>query len=413
MSPPVPSAGAIHRDLARITEVLARELVHPAVGTPSWTQSDWLLARAVASIHGVSPLLSDGLLWDAAPPEWTHFLQQQKAHVATRHARIQELLARIDDAAREEHTPLVALKGAALHALGIYTAGTRPMADIDLLATGADANRAAKLLVALGYRETEETWHHRVFVPDQRSAPVALGEHSSGEIKIELHTRIRERLPLRTVDVTDVIYPRHAASGLNPYPSLAALMSHLLLHASGTMINRTLRLLHLHDLAEVAQRMGSDDWEEFLTAHSSGGRELWWSLPPLALTQRYFFAVPQRVLERVAPRCPRSLVRACRRYTLSSVSLSNLWVPAFPGIEWTRSPSEALRYIIKRIAPGRQALAWRKTALQTNWRLANSKWGRLSQTQRIVRWVIARPPRVDTMTVVNAAFEQPQQLTQP
>jgi hypothetical protein len=412
MSNPLPRAGAIHRDLAKITEVLARELVNPTRSTPTWSESDWCLARAVASIHGVSPLLSDRLLWQTAPPEWTRFLQQQKAHVAARHVRIKQVLASIDRCAREEHTALIALKGAALHALGIYEAGTRPMADVDLLASEADTDRTARMLVALGYRESEETWHHRVFVPNGQSVPVALGEHSGADIKIELHTRIRERLPLRTVDATDIVFPRHPASGFNPYSSLAALMSHLLLHASGTMINRTLRLLHLHDLAMVARRMSSIDWDEFLTANSARDRDLWWSLPPLVLTEHYFSTIPRRVLERVAQRCPQSLVRACRRYTLSAVSLSNLWIPAFPGIEWTQSTSETLRYIIKRIAPGRQALASRKATLQTNWRLAGSEWGKLSQTRRIVRWMIARPPRVDTMTAVNAVFDQPRSPTQ-
>ena len=62
------------------------------------------------------------------------------AHVAGRHRRIAELLGRIDAEARRSGIALVALKGAALHAIGIYQAGERPMADIDLLARDADVD---------------------------------------------------------------------------------------------------------------------------------------------------------------------------------------------------------------------------------------------------------------------------------
>jgi hypothetical protein len=46
---------------------------------------------------------------------------------------------------------LVALKGAALHAQGIYSAGERPMADLDLLVSEDNMARATELLTELGF----------------------------------------------------------------------------------------------------------------------------------------------------------------------------------------------------------------------------------------------------------------------
>ncbi len=43
-----------------------------------------------------------------------------------------------------------------------------------------------------------------------------LGEHRDTPINIELHTRIHERLPLDTVDITPAIRPCDARPGIHP-----------------------------------------------------------------------------------------------------------------------------------------------------------------------------------------------------
>jgi hypothetical protein len=91
-----------------------------------------------------------------------------------------------------------------------------------------------------------------------------LGEHADNYLKVELHARIAEKLPLRITDVTDSVYPRTPHPGLNAYPSNAALMIHLLIHAAGAMASRSLRLLHLHDIALVSSRMAGSDWDELV-----------------------------------------------------------------------------------------------------------------------------------------------------
>ena len=86
---------ALQAALRKITETLASELACPTQGSPDWSDFEWLLARAVAAMHGVSPLLSRALHW-RGPAGWVDFLEEQRAHTSNRHGRIDELLLQID-----------------------------------------------------------------------------------------------------------------------------------------------------------------------------------------------------------------------------------------------------------------------------------------------------------------------------
>jgi hypothetical protein len=396
--------GTLAAALRMTTEALAGELARPTTVAPDWTDFEWTVARAVASMHGVSPLLSLTLQWDGPAP-WAEFLEQQRLHTANRHVRIVELLQRIDRSARREGIAVVALKGAALHALGVYAAGERPMADVDLLVRPHDARSAARMITSLGYVDSQTTWKEQVFTPIADRTPASLGEHSNNNIKIELHHRICEMLPRRLTDVSESIFPREAWPGLNAYPSLASLMTHLLLHAAGGMAFQTLRLLQLHDIALLTAHMTTADWNAVLNSTAASGH--WWLLPPLQLTSIYYPAtVPKRVLKVVDESCPWLLRRVTSRKTLCDVSLSHLWIDAFPGIEWSRSAPDLARYIVGRIRPGVQHLAQRDANVRTQAWASQSRWQKLSQGRRILRWVMSRQTRAATMYAVNAAIAQ-------
>jgi len=401
------TAAALQAALRRITETLARELACPTPAVPDWSDLEWTLAVAVAAMHGVSPLLARVLRWQG-PRRWVTFLDEQRAHTANRHARILELLQRIDARARDAAVPAVALKGAALHAMGLYAAGERPMADVDLFVRPCDAQRAVRMLEALSYHESFATPKERVFTPVAERSAAALGEHSSNDIKIELHERICETLPRRTTDISEFIFPAEPRLGLNAYPSQAALMMHLLLHASGAMVIQSLRLVQLHDLRLLSSRMSAADWDEVLDWRTRA-RSLWWALPPLRLMLRYYGSmVPPNVLHALEFDCPWHLSRAYRRRTLSDVSYSHLWVDAFPGIEWSQTVPEMLRYTLSRIRPSAQHLALRNRVASTQAWASHGRWLKLSQTQRILSWVTSRQARPVTMHVVRAALERAQ-----
>jgi hypothetical protein len=333
-----------------------------------------------------------------------NFLEEQRTHVARRHARIEKLLQQIDRSAREADVGIMALKGVALHALGLYAAGERPMADVDLLVHPRDVPRAVRLIESLGFRECRRSFKERAFAPLESHSAGALGEHSNNDITIELHERICERLPLHITDVTEAVLPQRLESGLNGYPSRAALLTHLLLHTAGEMAMKSVRLVQLHDLALVARRMTEADWEELLQ-WSSSGRRLWWALPPLRLTLRYYpLSIPSRALRALQSDCPWILRRNARRPILSNVSFSHLWVDAFPGIEWAQSIREMLSYAASRVRPSAEQLAARAaSAVSQDW-AADSHWASLSQHRRIARWLVSRQVRPVTMHVLRAAL---------
>ena len=399
------SLAALHAALRKITETLANELGRPGAVVPDWSETEWAIARAVAAIHGVSPLLSLRLRW-RGPPGWQEFLALQHAHTLNRHRRIEDLLRLIDRRARDDGIEIVALKGAALHAVALYRAGERPMADLDLLVSPGSLARTTALLESLGYRESYSTWKHRVFVPEIHQSQGELGEHAENYITIEVHERIGEQLLLRPRVVTHVVLPARRHPGVNSYPSLAALMIHLLLHAAGAMTFRALRLLQLSDLALLSARMTDADWRELLGYCADDGSR-WWAWPPLQLTARYYpDSVPVAVLGALAADCPWLLTRAVRRWALSDVSFSYLWIRAFPGMVWSQSASETLSYAASRVWPGRDVSAMRKLALDNHVVASHSQWDRLSQGRRVLRWLSTRQARPDTLFAVRAALAQ-------
>jgi hypothetical protein len=393
--------------LRKTTEELAHELAHPTDRVPDWSEFEWVIARAVATLHGVSPLLAGTLRWEG-PADWNEFLRSQRAHTVARHSRILELLRLIDGRARDAGLSVIALKGAELHTTGLYEPGERPMADIDLLVRGEDCTRATRMLESLGFHESLSTWRDRTFVPNDDRAPCGFGEHADNYLKIELHERIQEALPVEIVDISAWLLPLQPHPGLNRYPSRAALLMHLLLHAAGAMVSRTLRLLHLNDLALLSAHMTDSDWDEAL----GYARDSWWALPPLQLMARYYpTAAPARILAVLSDRCPRMLERISRRQTLSDVSLSCMWIQAFPGIAWSRSVFKAARYITRRVAPGAEMLEIRGRLAKTEVAQSASKWHRLSQGRRMLRWVISRQTRSHTLHAVRMALTQTQRAT--
>jgi hypothetical protein len=410
--PDLPPLQVIQAALHKTTERLALELAQPTEAAPDWSQFEWLVARAVAATHGVSPLLSRSLRWQG-PPAWREFLWDQNVQTVGRHARIESLLHLIDRATAGAEIPAVALKGVELHAMGLYRPGERPMGDVDLLVRGTDLGRATHLLESLGFQEFGSTRRHRLLIPACDQLPAGgLGEHADNYLKIELHERIVEPLPLRTVDVTERLYPAQFHPGLNRYPSRAALMIHLLLHAAGAMAYRSLRLLQLHDIALLSARMTDADWDQALRP-SDGEAPRWWACPPVVMTARYYpTAIPTRVLVAAHAGCPYLLGSLVRRRQLSDVSFSSLRIQAFPGIAWSRSLTDAARYIVSRVLPSREVRELRSQVQRTLISAAATRWQQLSQVRRMLLWLAAPQPRAESLYPIRLSLMQAQKRSQ-
>ena len=397
----LPPLTVVQAALRATTERLAAELAAPTEAPPPWSEFEWRTARAASVMHGVSGLLASRLIWHG-PGGWTNFLREQHGHIAHRHARLQELLERIDERSRSRGLPIQALKGTALHLAGFYRPGERPMADLDLLVRPQATAQAAKTLEELGLIEARRTFKHRVFVTQGTARTAPFGEHADNDLMVELHERICEPLPWRLTDISHLLWPAEPRPGLNPYRCDGALMAHLLLHAAGAMAYRTLRLVQLHDIALLARRLSRTDWQ-FLLQEAPR-----WAWPPLSLTERYYGAlVPQELRMSARAGCPRLLRSACARQQLSDVSLSRLWLEAFPGIEWSGSLAEAVGYVAQRVAPGAEVRAERRSALAKDPSLAAGDWGGLSQRRRILRALRSRTARPWPMHNVRCALAQP------
>jgi len=194
--------------------------------------------------------------------------------------------------------------------------------------------------------------------------------------------------------------------GLNAYPSTASLLLHLLLHAAGNMRAHALRLIQLHDIALLASHMHADDWEQ-LRALRPDGQPLWWIWAPLHLTARYYpEAIDPALFSRQGQGCPWLLGNLARRYRLSDVSWSNIRIRAFPGVEWSRTPLEALAFMKSRVWPDRDArMELSENAAQIPGATA-IPWYGISHGARILRWIFTRPPRVQTLLAVRAALTE-------
>lgn len=399
----LPPFKVIAAALRKTTEHLAREVAEPSGSPPDWTELEWAVARSVAAMQGISFLLASRLRW-RGPPEWQSFLDRQREQCLLRDAVIGRLLERLDAATRDSRIACVAMKGAALRALDVYAPGERPMGDVDLLVRERDLSAATAMMAALGYVGTTVPDREIIFTLPRESVVEMSGEHADNPIKVEVHTSVAEPLPVRKVDITARLWPMHTRDGINAYSSIAALLLHCLLRAASNMRAHSLRQIQLYDIAMVTQRMAAADWAS-LGEMSTTVEERWWMYPPLALATRYYYCgTPQDVLAELRAACPPLLRAVSDRELLTDVSWSNLRISAFPGMAWSRTAGDMVRYARSRALPDRRALATIDVAVEQQPHFKVVPWYQLSHGKRIVRWLLSRPPRVQTLTSVIAAL---------
>jgi Uncharacterised nucleotidyltransferase len=396
----LPPLTVVAAALRTTTERLALELAQPQPAAPDWSRFEWCAARAAAAMHGISGLLATTLRW-RGNAEWEEFLTAQREHIARRHLRIQGLVAGIDQLLRARGIAGLALKGSALHAEGIYRPGERPMADVDLLVRPEHVPGTTEALTLLGFCESSRTAKERVFSPRHSRPPAPFGEHTDNDMVVELHERIVESLPVRLTDITHHVYPREKEAGLGAYPSAAALMGHLLLHAAGGFVDRSVRMIQLHDIALLGSRLAPADWQRILSW------DPWWAFPPLTLAERYYGAIaPDEFMTGARECCPYVLRRVSVQQVLSDVSMSRLWVAAFPGLLWARSVREAGSYVARRVLPSEQVRLERRLQLTNMPGLSEGDWARLPQRRRMIRFLTSRTPRPLTLHSMRLALAQ-------
>lgn len=383
----IPGRSALRAALRTATEALMAEIREPTRAPPSWTEFEWGIARAVVAIHGIAGILLPNLRW-TEPAHWRDFLAAQVAEIHERQRLFAVALREIDALASEAGIPVMFLKGNALLALGIYQAGERPMADVDLLVRPGDAQAVAGLLERAGYSAVGASWKHREFERVR----------GSERVNVDLHTLLSERLAGRPVEITGISFGAERG-GLRGYASQAALMRHVLLHTAGNMGRRWVRGIHLQDIARLATRMTPMDWQEL---RSREWPDRWCLYPPLLLASRYFAGViDAETLAELEATCPRVLARWAQRQVLSDVSASNPILLALPELTWCTSWRTLLRYVKQRVIPEHEVLDAMRGLTESAEFARGQRWFTMSHPRRIATWLFRSPVRPATLHAVR------------
>jgi hypothetical protein len=382
---PIPGRVKLAAGLRQITEALAAEIETPTAAAPPWSEFQWGIARAVIAIHGIAGLLLRALRW--AEPDWRHFLQSEVSDTREHHRHISAAIEELHALSQKSGIPVVVLKGSALHALGIYQPGERPMADVDILVRSADVGAMEELLARAGFVLRGVTWKHREFE--------RMRDHS--RVKIDLHTRLAERIASREFTLADDALA--AVPGVRGYASRLQLLRHLLLHAAGNMSTRSARAIQLHDIARVSAQLEPAEWSQF---RSDPWEQRWCFYPPLLLVSRYFPGVIDRdALAELAATCPSMLARVVKRQTLTDVSMSDPRQMALPELAWCTSMGTFLRYAQLRLLPGRARTEGLRRLADTEGFGRGHRWFKMSQPARIATWLFRKPMRPATLYAVR------------
>ena len=87
------------------------------------------------------------------------------------------------------------------------------------------------------------------------------------------------------------------------------------------------------------------------------------------------------------------------------MSCSNLWLNALPGIEWSRSPGDAVQYLKNRLRPTQESVKERADMVRTQAWLQGQDWVTQGHRRRLLTWLTRPVPRMDTLYVVRKALE--------
>ena len=129
------------------------------------------------------------------------------------------------------------------------------------------------------------------------------------------------------------------------------LLHHLAIHASSDALARRLRLLHLADIALVADKIDPAGWERIVVgAQRRGEQRLVY--PALMLTSRYYPVVPAPALRALRSGVPQALLMQLDSASLDQLSFCNT-SPTTPAekLRWFRPGYEQVRALRHMLLP--------------------------------------------------------------
>jgi hypothetical protein len=231
------------------------------------TFEQWESLPSQAETHGLGPLLYKHLkATDALVPieVWRElkglFLRHRHAN-AVRGCALGEILS----AYQAEGIQALVLKGAALAKLVYPEPGLRPMRDVDLLVSKADAPRAQEVLVELGYDTDPKATG--MLPPDHHHMPIAARQIEGMTVSVEVHDDIfpdtRHYRPKRLEDLVDEGIPFQVDGVEATTLGYEDMLWHVYRHACGPpLLLSRLRLVHMADMVSLVEKYTDQiDWD--------------------------------------------------------------------------------------------------------------------------------------------------------
>ena len=337
--------GAAQDDGASRARVGASATASP----PEWSELEWAIARSAAAMQGISALLANRLSW-SGPPAWQRFSRSS----ASKACCVTRASARCSSAStrrRGSGDRLRRAQGSRASCARSLRPGERPMGDVDLLVASRDLRAIAAAMADIGYVEAFTTRRHRVYEPRRQGRATRLrrARRQSAEDR-SAHGRrgAAARAQSRYHGSGCGRVGRDPGSTTIPTSSRCCCTCCSMRPATcaRTRCGRyscTTSLL-------VASLLYEHDWRALLEQAARERR---------AVVDVSAVGADGALLPRAHPaggvaRGAASLARAScaslpARQTLTDVSWSNLRIHAFPGIAWSRTPLDALRFIRSRV----------------------------------------------------------------
>jgi Uncharacterised nucleotidyltransferase len=389
----------------RVAEALTRVAAGQTVSVQGWSALESCIGLKMAGILGLLPMLhmraeQNKLNLDAPMlANWREVLAEQYVFTQQRNQRLLAHTTRILDLANRAQVTLMPLKGMDVLTQVYADIGLRSTSDIDLLVQPAELERATHVIEQAGFECSAHIKRHAIFALPNSRVVSKFGEHPDNPIKVELHTSVKNTMPLESCDLTDLLW-RETRTEVRPgmpdatYPSRAGLMVYEMLHAANHAMIRSLRFPSLYDMKLLAERLSPAEWQA-ITSLFTASEHFWWAYVPLSLVTRYFgpTSLPTEVLALARNLATPTLRRLGESLGLSQFSVCDLRPSVLRHrLAFARNLSETTRYLRTQVLPTRDEL--------NEWNVERTQWSAsmtpaYSYLHRIRRWLDPNVSRIE------------------
>lgn len=378
----------------RVTDDLAFGLAKAMLGLTctgvKWNDTEWRHAEAVATIHGIAPLLHHHAVpgGAAAPTRWIDFLGREASRNRERIARVLDLRERLAAANRASDLSMVFLKGSDFADRLYPDASLRPMADLDVLVEPSSLARLDQTARSVGFRRIGKTLRHVMYSWQGRVEWHGRGESAENPIKLDVHCSVPGVSPRASGAFTRFAWARAVHRGAPGMRRLglddACLICHLLLHSSENIAARAARIVHLIDLQRMFQ--SRTDWTE-VTGIVRTYRLGWRIYPALVMLDRYFPTTVPATLFNVAKRDASFFAKRIVRSGIGRFSLCNLAdLDPWTSFAWTGGLLASGGFAVRRLSARPEPIEFPTGGL------SRDEIGKLQQRRlnRLLAWIVGR-----------------------